>query len=75
MEQLFVELTVGLIVILLGWLHIRQSKLEEKIEECVPLTAFEEVKQDLKETIKLLTEMRVEDGKWQGLIQSILDKN
>ena len=73
METLVIELAVGAVMLVLGWIVLRQNKLEEKIDNCVRKDAFEEVKDDLKEALHLLTESRVENAKWQGLMERALE--
>lgn len=66
-------ITLGLVMV--GWLHLRQNKLEEKIEKCVEKDAFEEVKDELKTAIQLLTEFRVENARWHGLMERLIEKD
>ena len=75
MEQVLVEIIVGLVYVILGWMVMRQNKLEQRIDNCVQKDAFEEVKVDLKTTIELLTEARVENARWQERISRVLEKD
>ena len=75
MEQLLIEIIVGLVYVGLGWIAMRQNKLEQRIDNCVQKDAFEEVKADLKTTIELLTEARVENARWQERISNLLEKD
>ncbi len=68
------ELLVGSIFILIGWLHLRQNRLDDQIGSCVKKDDFEEVKADLKKALNILTETRVENAKWQGLMERALEK-
>jgi hypothetical protein len=72
-ELLAIEMTLGMVCVLFGWLHLRQNRLEEKLEHCVNKDDLNEIKQDLKTTLELLTEVRVENAKWQGLMQRALE--
>ena len=74
MEVALLEYGLGLVVLLIGWLHMRQNRLEIKLESCVERSAFEEVKEDLKEAVHLLQEVRVENAKWQGLMEEAIRK-
>lgn len=75
MEQVIIELAVGAVYLVLGWMVLRQNALEQKIDNCVEKDAFEEVKADLKTTIELLTEARVENARWQERISNLLEKD
>lgn len=68
-------LALGAVSILFGWLHIRQGKLESRLDNCVQKDAFKEVKEELKIAIKLLTEVRVENARWQGLVEKAIENN
>ena len=74
MEYLL-EGLVTLTIVLIGWLHMRQNKLEDKIEKCVEKDAFEEVKEELKTAIELLTEFRVENARWHGLMERLIEND
>jgi len=73
LELLAIEMTLGLVCVLFGWLHVRQNKLEDKLNNCVEKDDLAEMKQDLKTTLELVTELRVENAKWQGLMQRALE--
>ena len=73
LEVLAIEMTLGLVCVLFGWLHVRQNRLEDKINNCVEKDDLAEMKQDLKTTLELVTELRVENAKWQGLMQRALE--
>ena len=75
MEKLIVELAVGAVYLVLGWIVMRQNKLDQEIKNCVHKDAFEEVKADLKTTIDLLTDARVENARWQERITRVLEKD
>ena len=74
MEYLL-EGMVTLFIVLLGWLHMRQNKLDERLQMCVAKDSFEEVKDELKTAIELLTEVRVENARWQGLMERAIEKD
>ncbi len=73
LEVLAIEMTLGLVCVLFGWLHVRQNRLEDKINNCVEKDDLAEMKIDLKATLELVTELRVENAKWQGLMQRALE--
>jgi len=73
-EYLF-EALIGCMVVLMGWLHMRQNKLEEKIEKCVPMTALDDVKKELQKVVDLLTEERVENAEWRGTLKKVLNRD
>lgn len=75
MEKLIVELAVGAVYLVIGWVFVRINKLEQDIEGCVKKDDFDEVKSDLKTTIELLTEARVENARWQERISRVLEKD
>ena len=75
MELLVIELAVLAVFMTLGWMVVRMNKLEERVEHAVDQDALAEVKADLKEALKLLTENRVENARWQVLIEEILKRD
>ena len=75
MEKIVIELAVGAVYLVLGWMVLRQNRLDQRIDNCVEKDAFEEVKADLKTTIDLLTEARVENARWQERISRVLEKD
>ena len=75
MEKLVVELAVGAVYLVIGWVFVRLNKLEQDIDTCVKKDDFDEVKSDLKTTIELLTEARVENARWQERISRVLEKD
>ncbi len=70
-----VELMGGVGLTLLGWLHMRQNRLEAKLENCVEKDAFEEMKEELKTCTRLLTDVRLENAKWQGIVERATESN
>ncbi len=62
-------------VTMAGWLHIRQGRLEEQIQSCVKKDSFEELRRDMKVTLELVTELRVENARWQGLVERVIENN
>jgi len=71
----FAEIGAALAVTLMGWLHVRQNKMEDKIENYVPKDAFDDMRVELKAAMLLLTELRVENAKWQGQIERVLERD
>jgi len=71
----FAEIAALFAVTLMGWLHLRQNKIEDKMEEYVPKEAFNDLSVELKAAILLLTDMRVENAKWHGLIERVLERD
>ena len=69
------EIALALVSILFGWLHVRQGKLETRIEDCVRKDAFEEVKDELKKAVQILTEVRVENARWQGIAEKVIENS
>lgn len=61
-----VEVIVGLMLVLVGWLHMRQSDLAQKLESKADIEELREMKTDLKEILKTLTDLKVENARWQG---------
>jgi len=75
MELLIIELAVGAVFLMMGWMMTRMGKLEEEIDNCVQKDAFAEVKDDLKEALHLLNESRVENAVWRGRMERALEKD
>ena len=71
----FAEIAAAFAVTLMGWLHLRQNKMEDKIDEYVPKDAFDDMRVELKAAMYLLTELRVENAKWQGQIERVLERD
>ena len=71
----FAEVGAALAVTLMGWLHLRQNKMEDKIDHYVPKDAFDEMRVELKAALLLLTELRLENAKWQGQIERVLERD
>ena len=72
-ELMVVKTALGLVCILVGWLHVRQNSLEKRIQECVAKDDLEEMKAAMKQMVEIVTELRVENAKWQGLMQRALE--
>lgn len=74
MEYL-IESLVALNLLVLGWLHMRQNSLSKRLDNCAPKDTTEEIKNDLREVVKLLTDVRVENAKWQGLMAKVIESD
>ena len=74
-EDILLESLVGVLILVNGWLHMRQNRLDSRLQLCVEKDAFEEVKTELHQVVKLLTEERVENAEWRGKLERILEKN
>lgn len=69
------EVIVGLMLILLGWLHMRQSDLAKKLDDKVDHSHFAEFRTDLKEILKTVTKLEIENARWQGRSESQQESN
>lgn len=64
------EIAASLAVVLVGWLHMRQNDLERKLEGKVDVDHFEEVKEEMAKVIEILTELRIQNVKWQTIVDN-----
>ena len=69
------ELIGAAAITLAGWLHLRQNSMEEALKTKVDKDAFQEVKIELDKAVDLLTELRVENAKWQGIVGGVIEKS
>lgn len=72
------EVVAGGILALVGTLFImfdrRVSHLEDKIAHCVEKDDMEYLKDTLKDLSDLVTDLRVENARWQGLLEKVLEE-
>lgn len=73
MEVGLLEILFGLVIIMMGWLHVRQAALSKKLEEKVDKTDFAEVKQDIKDVLSHITDIKVDNARWQGLMEKVVN--
>lgn len=66
MDATAVQIIVGLLMVLVSWLHLRVSNVAKKLEDKADHRDISELKTDLKEILKTLTELKVEQARWQG---------
>ena len=72
MDELgLLEILAGLAVVLMGWLHGRQNKLEDELDAKADKDSLAEIKEILKEMTKCVNEMKVENARWQGLVEKV----
>lgn len=60
---------------LVGWLHARQSKMEQALENKVDKDDFQEMKEELDKAVTILTDLRVENARWQGIVERVVETN
>ena len=70
-----VEILAAGNIALLTWLHLGQNSLESELSGCVRRDSFEEVKEELKNAVALLTEVRVENARWQEIVRRAINNN
>lgn len=79
MEALLVKVAIGSVMVLIGWLHTRQTTMSRRIDELnerkLDIKSFHEVRSDLKEILKQLTHLQVEQAVWRGRMEERQDSN
>lgn len=55
--------------ILIGWIHLRQNKLEAKLESKADTDDIREMSACMSEIKTILTEVRLEVAKWIGKLE------
>jgi hypothetical protein len=73
MDVGLLECVAGLNLLLLGWLHMRQNSQEKRLENKVDKEDFVEVKADIKEILRGLIDVKVENARWQGLVEKVVN--
>ena len=67
-----VEVIIGLVIVLVSWLHLRQNDMAKKIDTKADKSDVQELKSDIKEILKALTEIKVDNARWQGLVDKVV---
>jgi len=62
-------------ITLAGWLHMRQNDLATDLKGKVDKDAFQEVKEELDKAVEMLTDLRVENARWQGIVERAIESN
>lgn len=71
MDVGLLEILAGLVVIMLGWLHLRQNALSDRLDEKADKEEISEMKIDVKDILKTITEIKVDNARWQGLMEKV----
>ncbi len=66
-----IEALVALVVIMMGWLHVRQTDFKVQLDKKVDKEDFTEVKSDIKAILSSILDMKVENARWQGLVDRV----
>ena len=69
MNVTLIECLVGLNLVLLGWLHMRQNRQGKLLETKVDKEDFQEVRADIKEILNSVIDIKVETARWQGQME------
>jgi hypothetical protein len=71
------KIIMGCLGTLLGWLHLRQiglaKGLDQGLKEFVRKEDFEEYRKDLRQQTEVLIEIRVENAKWQTIVERLIE--
>lgn len=59
MEIWFWRVLAGAVLTLVGYLHVRQNKLENRLEEKAEKAELDKIEKDVKEVLKQTTDIRV----------------
>lgn len=70
-EALFVELIVGLMVVGIGWLHMRQSALEVSLKEKADKDDFDELKADVKKVSEHIVDLKVDQTRCLTILEGL----
>ncbi len=71
MEWGAVEVVVILVLVLVGWLHMRQSSLENRINEKADKDDFNELKDDVKKTADHVVELKVDQTRCLTILEGL----
>lgn len=75
MNEIFVtRIFLVCMLVLLGWLHMRQNKLEDKLSMKVDKEDFDELKNDMKAVRENVVDLKVDSAKCLTILQN-LNKN
>lgn len=75
MENTLIEIASVCFVLMLGWLHLRQNRLEDALNKKADSVDIKELKGLIKELNETLTEARLEQSEWRGMINALVKKN
>ena len=67
-----IEVIVTLVIVMVSWLHLRQNDMSKKIDSKADKTDVQELKSDIKEILKALTDIKVDNARWQGLVDKVV---
>ena len=63
------EIIGGIIVTLFGWTAVKQDNLSKQMNDKVDKSELDELRCDVKEILNMVTQMKVENAEWRGLIR------
>ena len=67
-----IEVIAGLLVMLVSWLHLRQNAMQKELNQKADKEDVHELKADVKEILKGLIEIKVDNARWQGLVEKVV---
>jgi len=70
-SYMFEKIGVIVLIAIFGWFYSRQSHMELEMDFKVNKDDFVEVKEDMKNMLKQVTELRIDLGRWQEKVERI----
>lgn len=70
--EFVLEGLVILFCVLLGWLHVRQNRMEKKLDEKADKGSIQKLEDSLSQILEKVTDLRVDNAKWQVLVDKAL---
>lgn len=66
-----VEVAVVLVLVLVGWLHVRQSSLEKRLNEKADKDDFNELKADVKKMADHVVDLKVDQTRCLTILEGL----
>jgi sensor domain CHASE-containing protein len=71
MDVGILEILAGLVIVMMGWLHLRQNALSQKLEEKADKEDVSEMKSDIKDILKSILNLSVDVAEWRGKTEKV----
>jgi len=75
MEWGAVEVVVILVLVLVGWLHMRQNNFETRLENKADKDDFNELKQDVKVISEHIVDLKVDQTRCLTILEGLEKKS
>lgn len=64
------EITIGLVVVMMGWLNLRHGQLEKRLDDKADKEDVNEMKMDVKDILNSILQLKVDMARWQGTVEN-----